>query len=232
MNKMIISIISLILAGMIGLVFYLNNENQQTNFSQIPDQSQQIERPESPKSSPEVENTDSQAERPSSFNPPLNRSRERVSKKPFGIYITPKNSPIQPERFQGYHTGADFEVFPNEQDRSVSVKAICSGSIATKKYANGYGGVLVQNCQMENKPITVVYGHLNLTSIAKSEGENLTQGDIIGELGKGLSKETDHERKHLHLGIHKGKNIDIRGYVPVESQLSEWIDPCLYACFN
>src|SRR3989338_10346295 len=48
------------------------------------------------------------------FGPPLDNSSERVTKKPFGKYITPADSPVQPERFSGYHTGADFEVFSNE----------------------------------------------------------------------------------------------------------------------
>src|SRR5579871_4518385 len=34
---------------------------------------------------------------------------QRVTKKPFGIYVTPTDSPVQPERFTGYHTGADGE---------------------------------------------------------------------------------------------------------------------------
>ena len=33
----------------------------------------------------------------------------RITKKPFGIFITTQNSPVQPERFSGYHTGVDVE---------------------------------------------------------------------------------------------------------------------------
>ena len=160
------------------------------------------------------------------FQPPLDRAAERVTKKPFGIYITPQNSPVQPERFQGYHTGTDFEIFPEEISVDVSVKAICDGKILEKRTASGYGGILVQNCILDNQSITVLYGHLKLASIAKKTGDALTKREEIGVLGKAYSVETDGERKHLHLGIHKGSGIDIRGYVQNQSELSGWIDSC------
>lgn len=166
------------------------------------------------------------------FIPPLDRAKERVTKKPFGIYITPATSPVQPERFQGYHTGTDFEIFPDELDAAVPVKAICAGKIAEKKWASGYGGVLVQDCQLDGAPITVIYGHLNVASIAKNTGDDLAQGETIGDLGADKSQQTDGERKHLHLGIHKGASINILGYVSSQSQLSGWIDACQYVCNN
>ncbi|OGI25837.1 MAG: hypothetical protein A3J76_04810 [Candidatus Moranbacteria bacterium RBG_13_45_13] len=164
------------------------------------------------------------------LQPPLDRSAERVTKKPFGIFITPQNSPVQPEKFRGYHTGTDFEIFPEEVDADVNVYAICSGTIALKESASGYGGVLVQNCQLDNQPITAIYGHLKLASISKKTSENLNAGETIGILGKAYSLETDGERKHLHLGIHRGSSISIRGYAGSQAQLSGWIDPCSHIC--
>ena len=38
---------------------------------------------------------------------PIGQTEERITKKPFGIKISPENSPISPERFSGYHTGID-----------------------------------------------------------------------------------------------------------------------------
>jgi murein DD-endopeptidase MepM/ murein hydrolase activator NlpD len=160
------------------------------------------------------------------FSPPLDRAGERVTKKPFGIYITPQNSPVQPERFRGYHTGTDFEIFPEELDVDVPVRAICDGKIALEKYASGYGGLLVQNCELDGQPITVIYGHLKLASITKNASDALTKGEEIGILGKAFSSETSGERKHLHLGVHKGSVIDIRGYVQNQSELLEWLGPC------
>src|SRR3989344_6907506 len=50
------------------------------------------------------------AERPAdSLVWPVDEFEERITKKPFGIFITPQNSPIKPERFSGYHTGVDVE---------------------------------------------------------------------------------------------------------------------------
>ena len=38
----------------------------------------------------------------SEFQSPLDRAGERVTKKPFGKFVTPQNSPVQPEKFYGY----------------------------------------------------------------------------------------------------------------------------------
>lgn len=165
------------------------------------------------------------------FQSPLDFAPDRVIKKPFGIYITPKNSPVQPEKFQGYHTGTDFEIFPDELTADVSVKAVCSGKILLKKTASGYGGVIAESCELDKNPITVIYGHLKLASISKNLGESISAGETLGILGANKSVETDGERKHLHLGFHKGIAVNILGYVQNKSTLSDWINPCLYVCY-
>lgn len=164
------------------------------------------------------------------FSSPLPRPKERVTKKPFGIYITPENSPVKPERFSGYHTGTDFEVFPDEINSDVTVRAVCDGKLLLKQNASGYGGVAVESCILEKEPLTVIYGHLKLESINFSKGDIIKAGETLGILGKGQSSETDGERKHLHLGFHKGSSLNIRGYVNTKDQLSGWIDPCRYVC--
>ncbi|MDD2646720.1 MAG: M23 family metallopeptidase [Patescibacteria group bacterium] len=166
----------------------------------------------------------------SNFQPPLDRAGERVTKKNFGIYITPQTSPVQPERFAGYHTGADFEIFPEEINIDVPVKAICSGDLKLKKSASGYGGVAVESCSLNGQSFTIIYGHLKLASISSKVGNSIKSGDIIGVLGAAYSPETDGERKHLHLGIHRGTAINILGYVQNKADLSAWTDPCLYVC--
>ncbi|MFZ2154107.1 MAG: M23 family metallopeptidase [Candidatus Moraniibacteriota bacterium] len=159
------------------------------------------------------------------FQFPLSRATERVSKKPFGIFITPKNSPIQPEKFSGYHTGVDFEIFPEEIDADVQVTAICAGKLSLKKMATGYGGVVVQSCNLAKKPISVVYGHLKLNSIKAALGDDIAVGEPLGVLGEAYGVENGQERKHLHLGVHKGLEINILGYVSSETDLSGWLDP-------
>ena len=165
------------------------------------------------------------------FYLPLDRANERVTKKPFGIYINSKNSPVQPERFSGFHTGTDFEIFPEELNSPVEVRAVCDGELILKKTATGYGGVVVQSCTFDSQPVTVVYGHLKLSSVAENIGEELKAGDALGQLGADNSAETDGERKHLHLGIHQGVRVNLLGYVQTEKELAGWIDPCQYVCW-
>ncbi len=159
------------------------------------------------------------------YYPPITDFQERVTKKPFGIYIALQDSPVQPERFQDYHTGVDFEILPGEENIDVPIYAFCDGKITMKEYASGYGGILVESCIIENQSVTVIYGHLKLASINKNIDDNLVSGEMIGILGKGYSTETDGERKHLHFGIHKGSGITILGYVQNEEELIKWINP-------
>lgn len=163
-----------------------------------------------------------------SYNSPLDRPNERINKKPFGIHITTQNSPIQPERFAGYHTGSDFEIFDDELDQVVEVVSFCTGDLLLKKTASGYGGVVVQKCELEERPVTIIYGHLKFASVTTNVGSSVNRGDVIGILGANNSAETDGERKHLHFAIHKGNEIDLKGYVQNELELANWIDPKTY----
>lgn len=164
------------------------------------------------------------------WSAPLSQATERISKKPFGIYIIPENSPIQPERFSGFHTGVDFEIFPGEEEVTVEVRAVCTGQIVYQQFVNGYGGTLAQSCQFGEQEITVLYGHLNLASLDKNPSQTLIRGERIGDLGQAGSKETAGERKHLHLGFIKGSEVDLRGYVSSLGELDGWLDPCDYVC--
>jgi hypothetical protein len=62
-------------------------------------------------------------------------------------------------------------------------------------------------------------------TVRATAGTYLAPGDRIGLLGASGSEETDGERKHLHLGIHRGRDFALAGYVPDASKLSAWIDP-------
>jgi murein DD-endopeptidase MepM/ murein hydrolase activator NlpD len=155
---------------------------------------------------------------------PIQSGLARVTKKPFGIYITPKTSPVQPEKFQGYHTGTDFETTPAEQTVDVPIYAACSGKLLMKKYAAGYGGVAVQSCILEGQNVTIIYGHLRLSSIMPNVNDSLSAGQQIAVLGTGYSQETDGERRHLHFGIHKGTAVNILGYVQKQSDLNNWLN--------
>ncbi len=157
-------------------------------------------------------------------NVPLKNVVKRRIIKPFGIFIAPETSPVQPERFRGYHTGLDLEILENEKDEVVVVRALCDGLVIKKGFVAGYGGVVVQECAIDGEMVTVLYGHLKKEIFTKKIV--LAKGDIIGRLGRGITSETDFERKHLHLGIHRGVSLNLRGYVSVRGELRNWLNPC------
>jgi murein DD-endopeptidase MepM/ murein hydrolase activator NlpD len=159
------------------------------------------------------------------FLSPIVGGLSRVTKKSFGLYVTPKDSPVQPERFSGYHTGLDFETTPTEQGTDVVITAACDGTLLVKRTASGYGGVAVQSCQLNGQEVTVIYGHLQLASLTAKVGASLKAGDRLGVLGRGYSPETDGERQHLHFAIHVGNAVSLLGYVPTKAALAGWLDP-------
>jgi len=165
---------------------------------------------------------------PVSFLPPLDRASERVTKKLYGTKVSPTDSPVTPERFSGYHAGLDFEVFPHELTSDVSVVAFCGGTVKTKQTVSGFGGVVVQDCKIENQTVTVVYGHLKLSSVLPTINQYLAPGAVLGLLGDDKSSQTDGERKHLHFAIHKGSSTNLKGYVTNQADLADWIDPKTY----
>ncbi len=154
---------------------------------------------------------------------PINEASSRITKKPFGIKIDPKTSPVQPEKFSGYHTGTDFETTPQEAKQDIKVFALCSGKLLQKRTATGYGGIVVQACNINEQPVTIIYGHIDLKSVSILVGQTINIGEKIAILGD-VGTETNGERKHLHLGIHKGPTINIKGYVQSSAELTQWID--------
>jgi len=194
-----------------------------TSLLQTQEQSAQIET----KNSLDDITTQTNEDKKGMISEPINNALARITKKPSGLKVSPDHSPINPEKFSGYHTGADFEIFPEEEKTEVNIYSVCAGPLILKKYVSGYGGVAVQQCIINNGDVTVIYGHLKLSSILAELNQELSPGNKIGILGQGSSQETDGERKHLHLGIHKGKTITLLGYVESQDLLSEWIDPAI-----
>ncbi len=157
--------------------------------------------------------------------PPLHQDSKRITKKPFGVHITPQNSPIEQERFSGYHTGVDYELLPGESAQTVAVRAACAGKVLYKEWVKGYGGVVVQECLLDGELVTTLYGHLDISSVEIPLNTILQPGDIIGYLGNGFTRQTDNERAHLHFAIHHGTELVLLGYVDDNSQLQDWINP-------
>jgi hypothetical protein len=158
---------------------------------------------------------------------PIPSARNRPVALGFGMHVTAnaKENPIDPpERFEGYHAGRDYEVLASELDKEIPISSICSGSVLYSGYAEGYGGVLTQRCNINGESMTVIYGHLDSNGLTP-EGTILAAGDRLGKLAPARSVWSDGNRKHLHLGIHKGEVPDMRGYVQEPMELEEFIDP-------
>jgi hypothetical protein len=155
------------------------------------------------------------------FLAPMDRFQERITKKSFGTYVEPGNSPVSPERF---HSAVDFEIFPGEDNTEVPFKAICDGPLAIKRMAQGYGGIVAQYCDLRNSPVLVIYGHVQLSSVTFNLGDEIQMGQHLGILGQ-PGPDTDGERKHLHLGIRRGQELVILGYVQDETSLSDYVNP-------
>ncbi|MAF81172.1 hypothetical protein CL628_04130 [bacterium] len=154
--------------------------------------------------------------------PPIAEMAQRITKKPFGIFITPENSPISPERFRGFHTGIDVEF--EDVIADVPVTAVTDGQVVRSQTASGYGGVTVLQHTINGASYTGLYGHLDPGSLLPV-GAVVTAGQRIGILGEGGTQATDGARKHLHFSLHPGTNIDLRGYVTSQSELTAWVDP-------
>jgi murein DD-endopeptidase MepM/ murein hydrolase activator NlpD len=156
------------------------------------------------------------------FVMPVAEFEKRITKKNFGTFITPATSPVQPERFSGYHTGIDIEY--EDVTKEVSVRAITNGTVTYSGIISGYGGILMITHKIQNVPRTVVYGHLDPASLV-AFGSSVKKNQVIAQLGDNKSTETDGERKHLHFAILSDTRIDFKGYVQEKSQLSGWLNP-------
>lgn len=157
---------------------------------------------------------------------PIAEFDSRITKKPFGIYITPQTSPVQPEKFTGYHTGIDVE-YSDMPDIDVPIFAIADGQVVRSGWVSGYGGMVAIRHTINNKDYIVIYGHLVPDSLPDLNTQ-VKKGDIIGFLGKGYSHDTDGERKHLHFAIYNGTDINVKGYVQNKNELNKWLDPLVF----
>lgn len=159
---------------------------------------------------------------------PLSDYFNRIKIRKFSQYFGPNDPKPAMECgrvFVGFHDGDDLEVASSEKNSDVPVKAVVSGKIVQAGHVNGYGGLLIESGELAGEPVTIYYGHVDLGSISKKVGDTVEAGEEIANLGEGCSSETDGERKHLHFAIKKGKDVDVRGYVPSEQVLSNWQNP-------
>lgn len=206
----VLVLIAIVMAGILVFIFWPKKDTSQTPQTTKPEEKQETLKPEEPVKS---------------ISEPIAGAKNRITKKPFGIYITLQDSPVQPEKFSGYHTGTDFETTSEEVSQDIPIYAICMGKVRNKEVVSGYGGVIVQDCIINDQVVTVLYGHLNIRQAqVLGVGSEVKSGERIGSLALANSDMSGGERKHLHLGIHKGRTVDFRGYVSNQSELSQWLD--------
>lgn len=117
---------------------------------------------------------------------PIGNYETGILLKPFGLYVTSENSPVQPERFKGYHLGVDVEAPKNVED--VWVYAVADGEVLTVKTVNGYGGVIQIQYLLNDEVYTALYGHLDIGSALVSSGDKVSKGDKLAILGEGYWK--------------------------------------------
>lgn len=211
-NKLFI-LLGLVVLAAVGYFLYTNYFSDNTTETAISQQETKTI-----KTAPEKTTKKKQA----AYITPVDEFKSRITKKKFGTYITPANSPVQPERFSGYHTGVDVEYDDIISD--TPVRALTSGTVTFSGVIDGYGGVLLITHTIKGAPRTVVYGHLDPSSLP-TNGSAVKKSQKIGVLGANKSSETDGERKHLHFAILSDTRQDFLGYVQSEGELSAWLNP-------
>lgn len=164
------------------------------------------------------------------LSPPINNFDGRLTKRWFGKYVTPLDNQGMAcgKGFTGYHTGDDLEVSKEEINQTIPIYAIAEGQVKRIGFVSGYGGLIIIEHNLNGQLVTAYYGHIALSSSSLKNGDDVISGQQIAALGEQCSTQTDFERKHLHFAIHKGNQIDVRGYVPVKADLDAWLDPKKY----
>lgn len=88
--------------------------------------------------------------------------KQNITKKSFGLFITPEISPVENDKFTGYHTGVDSEFTDSTEE--IPVRAIADGTMIVSTWTTGYGGVVVIKHTIKGVPLFALYGHLDKAS--------------------------------------------------------------------
>lgn len=163
----------------------------------------------------------------------MDRYQDRLWIKDFGTFINDnfykgKEELFPFNRFYGYHAAVDLEALQEEKEKAVSVYAVSTGTIMYIGQLEGYGGIILQKLNEENR--TALYGHVKISNLSFAVGDEIKKaGQRLTYLGDAFSKEASKERKHLHFGIYKGGDIYFKGHESSEKTLREkWENPSVY----
>jgi hypothetical protein len=154
---------------------------------------------------------------PSELFYPVDRYSERLTFKEFGQEVH--------DRFNGFHTGDDLEIFEDELEVEIPVYAVADGNVVYKNWISGYGGVIILEHNFQGQLLQSLYGHIDLNQTSLRLGESVTAGTLISYLGDHESRETDQERKHLHFSLYSGTTLRLNGYTPKTRDLVNWVNP-------
>lgn len=147
-------------------------------------------------------------------------SKMKLDEKDYSDYICSGSS-----HYGGYHTAVDLEVTPGERNTAVPVYSIAAGVVRQASHVNGYGGLVVVEYTIDGNVYTAYYGHVDLGAVKVKAGSRVSAGQKLAELAPACSSANGNTRKHLHFGMHKGKNVVVAGYVNTKAELGNWIDP-------
>ena len=198
---------------LIGAWFFTNHQS-----AKAPENPKQTNKPKSHQEKPEPKSKPKQY----IYASPTANFKKRATKKLFGTFVTPGNSPVSPERFSGYHTGTDAEY--GDVKGEITVRTIATGKVIAAQYVSGYGGVVAVSSNINGAAHIVIYGHVDPNRLPSVDSQ-LKQGQSIAFLGVGYSQQTDGERRHLHLAILASNTLNWRGYVNSKAELSGWLNP-------
>lgn len=129
------------------------------------------------------------------------------------------------KHYPGFHTAVDLEVTLEERNKPVSVYSIADGTVRQAWFVNGYGGLMVIEYNINGQAYTAYYGHMDVSTFTVKSGDRVKAGQKLALLASACTDANGHTRKHLHFGLHKGKDVVVAGYVDTKKELDNWIDP-------
>ncbi|WP_047153515.1 murein hydrolase activator EnvC family protein [Aneurinibacillus tyrosinisolvens] len=103
--------------------------------------------------------------------------------------------------YKKFHDGTDFAA-----PQGTPIHAVAAGTVASAGYMNGYGNAVVI---YHGNGLSTLYGHIRNGGILVKEGQQVTAGQVIAEVGS-TGRSTG---PHLHLTvIQNGTKVDPMAY--------------------
>ncbi|UTC25178.1 peptidase [Cytobacillus phage Bfsp1] len=113
------------------------------------------------------------------------------------IYPTdcPVSSPFRPPD-RPDHYGVDFACTGDNE-----IKASAGGTVSQSYYSDSYGEVVMILHNIDGQEYETVYAHMRSGTRTVSQGDTVTQGQVLGIMGD----TGDSDGQHLHFELHVGR---------------------------